>query len=558
LAERETLPVDVLIVGAGPAGLACAYHLRKLLDAKKSERKELGEIEIMVLEKARELGAHNLSGAVMDPKGISELIPDWKERSFPIERMCEDDAMIYLTESGKFKVPWTPPPLRNHGLPIVSLNRVVKWLGEQVEATGVTIATEMPGQELLLENNVVRGVRTGDKGINKAGEQKRNFEPGADIEARVTVLAEGTRGSLTKTAVNQLGLHGKNPQVYCLGVKEVWELPQPLAAKGTVYHTMGFPLGNEFGGSFIYTMRDNLICIGLVTDLSYKNPYTDPHYNFQKFKSHPWVRELLKGGKLVAYGAKTIPEGGWFSMPQLYHDGLLIVGDSGSFLNSQRLKGIHLAIKSGMLAAETIFNSLLMDDFSKSSLKTFKEKVDSSWIRDELWEVRNFHQAFEGGVATGMVHAGAQFVTGGRGFSDNMESHENHKAMRPRSAQNMGDREHELAARLKVFDGQATFDKLSDVFKSGTTHEEDQPVHLHVADTEICRTKCREEYGNPCQFFCPANVYEMVSDEERGGVKLQINASNCVHCKTCDIMDPYAIITWVPPEGGGGPVYNDL
>ncbi len=556
--DRDTFPVDVLIVGAGPAGLACAYHLKRLLDQKKSEGKKFGEIEIMVLEKAREVGAHNLSGAVMDPKGISELIPDWKEQGFPVESWCKNDGVYYLTQSGRIKAPWCPPPLQNHGYPVVSVNRVVKWLAEQVEAAGVTIATETPAQELLFDGTRVTGVQTGDKGIDKAGNAKRNFEPGANIEAKVTVLTEGTRGSLTKVAVQKLSLQNKNPQVYCLGVKEVWEIPAGRIPPGTVYHTLGYPLGNGFGGSWIYTMRDNLLSIGLVTDLSYKNPYTDPHYNFQKFKSHPWIRSLLQGGKLVGYGAKTIPEGGWFAMPRPYADGLLIAGDSGSFLNAQRLKGIHLAIKSGMLAAESICNGLLMDDFTAGSLKSFKEKVDASWIKDELWEVRNFHQAFESGVMTGMIHAGAQFFTGGRGFTDGMTSRENHTVMNKWKVLGLPDRDEVIAKRLQEFDREVTFDKLSDVFKSGTTHEEDQPVHLQVLDTEICRTKCREEYGNPCQFFCPANVYEMVPDEERGGVKLQINASNCVHCKTCDIMDPYAIITWVPPEGGGGPVYTDL
>ncbi|MBI5059526.1 electron transfer flavoprotein-ubiquinone oxidoreductase [candidate division KSB1 bacterium] len=555
---RESLPVDVLIVGAGPAGLACAYHLKRLIDAKQGAHKQLAEIEIMVLEKARELGAHSMSGAVMDPRGLAELMPDWKAQGFPAERFCAEDGVFYLTEKSKFRTPWTPPPLKNHGYPIVSLNRLVKWLGEKVEALGVTIATEMPGQELLLDGDKVTGVQLGDKGVNKSGEAKRNFEPGANIEARVTVLAEGTRGSLTKTAVQKLGLAGQNPQVYCLGVKEVWETPKPIAAPGTVYHTLGYPLGNTYGGSFIYTMRDNLVSIGLVTDLGAGSPYTDPHYNFQKFKAHPWVAGMIRGGKLIAYGAKTIPEGGWFAMPRHYADGLLIIGDSGSFLNAQRLKGIHLAIKSGMLAAESILNALLMDDFSKDSLKSFKEKVDSSWIKDELWAVRNFHQAFEGGVALGLVHAAAQFVSGGRGFSDHMHSVPNHKLMKRVREAGLPDRDKLLDLRAKEFDRELTFDKLTDVFKSGTTHEEDQPVHLRVADTEICRTKCREEYGNPCQFFCPAQVYEMVADAERGGVKLQINASNCVHCKTCDIMDPYEIITWVPPEGGGGPVYNDL
>lgn len=558
--ERESFPVDVLIVGAGPAGLACAYHLKKIIEKKQAsgEAANLSDLEIMVLEKGRETGAHSLSGAVMDPVGIEELIPDWNERGCPVESRCEQDAVFRLIGNKKIKLPITPPPLRNHGHPIISINRFTRWLAEQVEAEGIMIATETPGQELLFNGEKVAGVQTGDKGIDRFGKQKSTFEPGANIEAKVTVLAEGTRGSLTKTAVGKLALEGRNPQVYIVGVKEVWELPKPLGDKGTVYHTMGYPLGNLYGGSWIYSMRDNMISIGLVTDLSYRNPYTDPHYNFQKFKQHPWISEILKGGKLLGYGAKTIPEGGWFAMPKLFHDGLLIIGDSAGFLNSQRLKGIHLAIKSGMLAAETIVDALLKEDYSAVQLKGIKERVDRSWIKKELWPVRNFHQAFEGGVAKGMVHAVAQFVTGGRGFKDGMTSRENHKHMVKFRDLGLPDRQSVLTERSKEFDGVITFDKLTDVYQSKTKHEEDQPVHLHVADTNICRTTCREEFGNPCEFFCPAGVYEMVEDEEQGGVKLRINASNCVHCKTCDVMDPYEIITWVPPEGSGGPDYTDL
>ncbi|MBK6910731.1 MAG: electron transfer flavoprotein-ubiquinone oxidoreductase [bacterium] len=556
--ERETLPVDVLIVGAGPAGLSCAYHLKQLLKRAKANGQSPADAEIMVIEKSRELGAHNLSGAVMDPRGISELIPDWRARNLPIEHTVEDEGVYYLTQTGKFKSPITPPPMRNHGFPIVSINRLVKWLGEQCEAEEILIATETPGQHVLYNGARVTGVQTGDKGLNKNGEQKRSYEPGANIEARVTVLTEGTRGSLTKQAVEKLSLHGEMPQTYVLGVKEVWELPKSLSTRGTVYHTLGYPLGDLFGGSWIYTMRDNMVSIGLVTDLGYKNPYTDPHYNFQKFKQHPWIAELLRDGKLLGYGAKTIPEGGWFSMPKLYADGLLLAGDSAAFLNAQRLKGIHLAIKSGMLAAEAIFYALQKDDTSASTLKIYKDAVDASWVREELWAVRNFHQSFESGLFPGMLHAGAQVLTGGRGFKSKMLSPETHTHMQKVKALGLKDRDAVLEGRSKEFDRVLTFDKLSDVYKSKTLHEEDQPVHLHVADTEICRTKCREEYGNPCQFFCPASVYEMVPDAERGGVKLQINFSNCVHCKTCDIMDPYQIITWVPPEGGGGPEYTDL
>jgi len=550
MAEHETLEVDVVIVGAGPAGLAAAYHLRQL--AKKSNR----DISIAVLEKGKEIGAHIISGAVMDPRGIQELMPDWKERGAPIERPVEDDRVLYLTRTGKFTLPITPPPLQNHGNSIISLNRFIRWFGQQVEEVGVDLFAGFAGADLLMDGDAVIGVRTGDKGIDKTGKPKGNYEPGIDIHAKITILAEGVRGSLTKQLVKKLHLdHGRNPQVYAAGVKEVWDVPKQKSAKGWVIHTMGWPVRNEeFGGGFIYNMADGKVSIGLVLGLDYPDPLVDPHQRFQQFKTHPFVRGLLEGGSLHSYGAKAIPEGGYWAQPQYYFDGGLIIGDSAGFLNSMRLKGIHLGIKSGMLAAQAAFEALEAGDFSSARLKRFEQLVEESWIKQELWKVRNFHQGFEHGFIPGMFHTALQMITGGRGGRNRYPNAPGFTRMR-RLSDYYGQAKPNGAP--PAYDRRLTFDKLTDVYNSGTEHDEDQPVHLHVIQPDICHPRCTAEFGNPCQHFCPAAVYEMV-DAGNGKLRLQINASNCVHCKTCDIMDPYEVINWVPPEGGGGPGYDLL
>ncbi len=546
MSERDTLEVDVLIVGAGPAGLAAAFHLRQL-----SNQAGL-ELSIAVLEKGKEIGAHILSGAVMDPRGINELMPDWKERGAPIERAVEADSVLFLTRASKFKLPITPPPLQNHGNYIISLSRFTRWFGEQVERSGVDIFTGFPGAEVLIEDGKVVGIRTGDKGVDREGRPKGNFELGIDVRAKVTILAEGARGSLTKELVKILNLDsGKNPQVYAAGVKEVWDVPKQAAANGWVYHTLGWPLRpEEFGGGFIYNMSGGKVSIGLVIGLDYLDPRVDPHMRFQEFKTHPFVRSLLEGGKMHSYGAKTIPEGGYWAQPRYYFDGGLIAGDSAGFLNGMRLKGIHLAIKSGMFAAQAAFDAVKNQDYSAAGLRSYEQMVESSWVRDELWKVRNFHQGFEHGLYAGLFHTALQFVTGGRGLRNRYPNGPGHARMRRlqdyREAPDAG----------VVFDRVLTFDKLTDLYSSGTEHDEDQPVHLRILQPDICYPRCTQEYGNPCQFFCPAAVYEMA--ENGDGKKLQINASNCVHCKTCDIMDPYEVINWTTPEGGGGPSYDLL
>ena len=542
MAEHETLEVDVLIVGGGPAGLAAAYQLRK-------QNKNLS---IAVLEKGKEIGAHIISGAVMDPRGINELMPDWREKGAPIEKPVDEDHVVFLTRKRKFELPIIPPPLQNHGNYIISLNKFTRWLGQQVEQSGVDLFAGFAGAELLIEGDALVGVRTGDKGVDKSGQPKPNFESGIDIRAKITILAEGARGSLTKQLIRRFGLDkDRNPQVFAVGVKEVWDVPKEKNTGGRVIHTMGWPLRNEeFGGGFIYNMSEGRVSIGFVIGLDYLDPGLDPHERFQEFKTHPHVRAILEGGTLYSYGAKTIPEGGYWALPQYYFNGGMIVGDAAGFLNAMRLKGIHLAFKTGMLAADTAHEALQANDFSASKLKRFHELVEKSWVKDELWKVRNFHQAFEHGFVRGMIHTGLQMATGGRGLKNRYPNKPGHTRMRQL-------KDYEVRARPEIpFDRKLTFDKLTDVYNSGTTHDEDQPCHLHILQPAICHPRCTNEYGNPCRFFCPAAVYEMV--ENGKGRRLQINFSNCVHCKTCDIMDPYQIIDWVPPEGGGGPHYEGM
>jgi len=552
--ERERLDAEVLIIGAGPGGLACALHLANLIEkhteAKKSP--ELSAENIYVLEKAREIGAHQLSGAIMDPRGLRELVPDF-EKSAPLDTPITGDAAYYFTEKSSWKFPITPPPLAQHGNYIVSLNKLVKWLGGLVEKKGVNLFTQFAGKELLYDKNGIAGVMTEDKGVDKNGKPKDNFTPGYELRARVTVLAEGPRGSLTKDLVGKLKLDGLNPQAYGIGIKELWDVQPGRIETGFAAHTLGWPLDSSlYGGGWMYGMRDNRVSLGMVVALEYHNPLFDPHEAFQRFKTHPHVRRILEGGKLVRYGAKTVPYGGWYSMPRSYVDGGLIIGDSASLLNSQRLKGIHTAIKSGILAAETIYDALCAGDTSAKMLEKYPKKIEESWIKKELWGVRNFHQAFHNGLLPGLFQSAVQMVTGGRGLVDPMRSKPGYQDF---EKLNRGASLVDQSTRFKG-DGRLTFDRLTDVYHSGTRHEEDQPCHLVVLDPNICGDRCVREYGNPCQYFCPAAVYEMVT--EKGAAKLKINASNCVHCKACDIADPYQIINWVPPEGGGGPNYEGM
>ena len=560
--DRPQMDADVVIVGGGPAGMACALRLSQLIDEHNAKHPDaqLSKENIYVLEKAREVGQHCLSGALLDPRSMRELLPGF-EKEAPIDAQCNKEAVYFLTKSGKFKLPITPPPLRDHGNYVISINKFVKWLGSKVEETGITVFTGFAGSQLLYEGDRVIGVQTDDKGVDKQNQPKSNFEPGYDLKAKVTILAEGTRGSLTKELVNKFNLaKDRNPQTYGVGVKELWEVPSGRIAPGEVIYTMGWPLTTkEYGGAWIYGSKDNLVSLGFVTGLDYPDPRLDPQHVLQDFKQHPFIASLLAGGKMIRYGAKSLPYGGWWAIPPVAGNGWMILGDSAGFLNSQRLKGIHLAIKSGMLAAETAFEALTKSDSSAATLGQFQKKVDSSWIKDELWKVRNFHQGFEKGFLAGMFHAGLQQFTGGRGLRNRYEAHAGHEHMEKLSELPAdGGAEAHLLGPAKG-DGKLTFDKLTDLYHSGTKHEEDQPSHLVIADTNVCNERCAKEYGGPCQNFCPANVYELVEDSSQPhGKRISLNPANCVHCKTCDIADPYQIITWVPPEGGGGPNYDGM
>ncbi len=567
--EREVMDVDVLFVGGGIASLSSALHLSNLIKEhnKRIEGgetgKKLDEVMIAVLEKAAFPGSHGISGAVMDPSALKDLIPDFLEKEAPLEGEVKKESVYFLTRNRKIKlplglIPRAFNPLDNHGNYVVSVARLNEWLAGLVEEGGVDIFPGFAGTEVLYDGDKVIGVRTGDKGIDANGNKKGNFEPGIDLHAKVTVFGEGSRGSLVKTLINRFDLDAqKNPPAFEVGVKEVWEIPEGRIQPGEVVHTMGYPLKNDtWGGGFIYGMRDNKVSVGQLTSLDFKDPFIDPHREFQKFKLHPMVKTLLQDGKLVQYGAKTVPAGGFFSVPTLTFPGGLIIGDSANLFNAQKIKGVHIAIRSGMLAAETILDCLVREDFSEPRLEQYRTAMLQSKEVSDLYRVRNFHQTMQKGFYKGMILMSIQHILGGSIFRSRLESISDHLHMKKVAALYGTDSPSDEKRGDIKYDGTLTFDKETDVYYSGSTHEEDQPAHLKILSLDTCYEKCTKEFQNPCVRFCPANVYEMEKDEETGNLTMKINFSNCVHCKTCDVKDPYENITWVPPEGGGGPKYT--
>ncbi len=561
--SRETMPVDVLFVGGGPACLAGAIRLMDLIAAHNAAVDAGGpgvridEPTIALMEKGSEIGSHAISGAVLDPRALDELIPGWeKENPAFVERYVEEETFVVLTPTMAFPAPTMPPGLEDHGLPIISIAKLQKWLAAKAEEKGVMLFNGFAGTQLLWDGDAVVGVTTGDKGIAPDGTQKATFEPGIDIQAKVTILGEGPRGTLTRQLINRLGLDAHSqPIAYEIGVKEVIEMPKGTVKKGDVTLTLGYPLDlNTFGGAFVYALADDRYAIGLLVGLDAQDPAMDAHYLLQKLKAHPYFRKKLGAGKVVKYGAKAVSVGGWASIPKLYADGAMIVGDSASFLNPMRLKGIHLSMKSGMLAAETAFDALRRGDASAEVLKAFTARVNDSWIREEMEPAKNFHASFGKGVLGGLASVGLSLVFGP---GKDIKPFEADYAHMKKTAHVHGTKGYPKRDDL-TYDGTYIVDKLTDVYHSGTQHEEQQPAHLKVVDLEVCATQCAEEYGNPCTRFCPAQVYNMHFNEATKRNELQIDFSNCVHCKTCDIRDPYQIITWVPPEGGNGPEYGIL
>lgn len=555
--ERETLDVDVLFVGGGPASLAGAYHLAKLIETHNASGEgDRLEPMIVLIDKAREIGAHGLSGAVMNPVALRELIPDYKDKGCPIESAVTSDGFYFLTRSGQLRVPYVPGYMSNHGYEIVSAAKLNRWLAQQVEAAGVNVFPGFAGVEVLEEGDRVAGVRTGDKGINARGERKGNFEPGIDLKAGVTIFGDGPRGYLSKELIRKRDLAaGKPRQVFETGVKEVFEMPEGRTEKGRVVHTLGFPFPRDTaGGTWIYQM-ENHVSIGLVMPLDAKDPLIDQHTLFLEFKRHPFVRKILDGGNPVQYGAKVISSGGYFSIPKLYTNGAMLIGECASMVDMQKLKGIHLAIKSGMLAAERVFASLKNGgDFSENALAPYEQALYDSYVGKSLYRTRHFHRALSLGLPKAFFHLGIQHVTGGRDLL-NYAVESDRKATESVVACHGENTDAPIPPET---DGTYTLDKLADIYISGTMHDEDQPSHLKILDRQVCLDSCVDTYRYPCNRFCPAKVYEMLRAEGTGELRLQVNFTNCVHCQTCDIKCPLDNIRWTPPEGGQGPNYTLL
>ncbi len=548
--ERDHMDYDVVIVGAGPAGLAAAIRLRQL-SAENGH-----EVSVCVLEKGSEVGAHILSGAVLEPRALNELIPDWKDKGAPLTTPVGEERFLFLTEKRAFGMPiWTmPPQMHNHGNYIVSLGNVCRWMAEQAEALGVEIYPGFAAAEVLYDDDGrVTGVATGDLGIGKDGQRKDSYQPGMELRAKFTFFAEGCRGSLTKTLFKRFGLDADcDPQTYGIGLKELWELDPAQHRQGLVLHTAGWPMDRKtWGGSFIYHLEDRQASLGFVVGLDYRNPPLSPFEELQRFKTHPAIRTMLEGGRRIAYGARALNEGGYQSIPKLLFPGGALIGCSAGFLNVPKIKGSHSAMKSGMVAAEAAFVAL-KEAAPAPLLEAYPKALRESWVYEELSKARNFRPAFaRWGVIGGTLYGGLDLkLLRGRAPWSLRHRHPDHESLAPASAMPKID--------YPKPDGKLTFDRPSSVFLSNTNHEEDQPVHLRLKDPAIPVEHNLALYDAPEQRYCPAGVYEILRDEDGSNPHLVINAQNCVHCKTCDIMDPRQNIDWTAPEGGGGPNYPNM
>jgi len=553
--ERESMEVDVLIVGAGPAGLSAAIRLMQLAEAAGTE------LAVCVLEKGSEVGAHILSGAVMEPRGLNELIPDWAERGAPLNTPVTKEKFMFLTEVNSIPFPnfLLPKATHNHGNYIVSLGNVARWLAEQAEGMGVEIFPGFAASELLFhDDGRVKGVVTGIMGIDAQGEQKPAFEPGMELHAKYTMFAEGCRGSLSQQLIDRFDLtEACQPQTYGIGLKELWEVPDEVHQQGLILHSAGWPMDNAtYGGSFLYHLENNQVAIGFVIGLDYQNPYLSPFDEFQRYKTHPDISKHLEGGKRIAYGARAINEGGLQSIPGLVFPGGALIGCSAGFLNVPKIKGSHTAIKTGMLGAEAAFEAIQTanaagEAMPKAVLDDYPVAVRESWVWDELTAARNFRPAFaKWGLIGGTLYAGVDQFFGGHMPWTFDHPHQDHESLKPKGQCKPID--------YPKPDGVFSFDKLSSVFISNTNHEEDQPVHLRLKDPKVPIDHNLALYDAPEQRFCPAGVYEIVTDDDGGNPQLTISAQNCLHCKTCDIKDPTQNITWTVPEGMGGPNYPNM
>jgi electron-transferring-flavoprotein dehydrogenase len=536
-AAREQMEFDVVVVGAGPSGLAASIRLKQLSPA----------MSVCVVEKGSEVGAHILSGAVIEPRALDELLPDWRDRGAPMTTEARDDRFLFLTRTHSIRLP-TPPTMNNHGNYIVSLGNVCRWLAEQAEALGVEIYPGFAAAEVLEEDGRVVGVATGDMGINREGEPGPNYAPGMELRATYTIFAEGCRGSLTKRLFARYDLRqGCDPQTFGLGVKELWEIPRENHRPGLIEHSIGWPMDSStYGGSWLYHWGDNLVSYGFVVGLDYRNPWLSPFEEMQRLKTHPDMRRHFEGGRRVAYGARALNEGGWQSVPRLTFPGGCLVGDTAGFLNVPKIKGTHTAMKSGMLAAEAVAEALAAGRAPEPV--AYADKLRASWLWDELYRVRNIRPGFaKFGMWGGLINAAVDtYIFRGRAPWTMHHTHPDNTTLM----------EADAAPRIEYpkADGKLTFDRLSSVFISNTNHEEDQPGHLRLRDPSLAISVNWNKYRSPETRYCPAGVYEIVGLEE-ADPRLQINAQNCVHCKTCDIKDPTQNIDWVTPEGGGGPVY---